>query len=114
MGCSSSGTAPVWVLPRGAVLQEGTGCSSVGPPWGHKPCQQTCSSVGSSLHGATGPARSLLQTELLMGSQPPSGILLLPCGPLAAVTACPTTVCSTGCRGTSAPGLGAPPALLLH
>jgi len=34
MGCSPSGT----------------GCSSVGPPWGHKPCQQTCSSVGSSLH----------------------------------------------------------------
>ena len=22
-----------------------TGCSSVGPPWGHKSCQQTCSSV---------------------------------------------------------------------
>jgi len=28
-------------------------CSSVGPPWGHKSCQQTCSSTGSSL--PTGP-----------------------------------------------------------
>jgi len=25
----------------------GTGCSSVGPPRGHKPCQQTCSGMGS-------------------------------------------------------------------
>jgi len=39
----------------------GTGCSSVGPPRGHKPCQQTCSGMSSSLPWATGPARSLLQ-----------------------------------------------------
>ena len=32
MGCSPSGAD----------------CSSMGPPWGHKSCQQTCSSVGSS------------------------------------------------------------------
>jgi len=31
----------------------GRGCSSMGPPWGHKPCQQTCFSVGS-LPRATG------------------------------------------------------------
>ena len=30
--------------------RSGTGCPSVSPPWGHKPCQQTCSGVGSSLH----------------------------------------------------------------
>ncbi|KAK4827417.1 hypothetical protein QYF61_017847 [Mycteria americana] len=38
MNCSSVGCSP-----------SGTDCSSVGPPQGHKPCQQTCSSVGSSL-----------------------------------------------------------------
>jgi len=30
-------------------LQLFTNCSSVGPPRGHKPCQQTCSGVGFSL-----------------------------------------------------------------
>uniref|UniRef100_A0A8C8E4F2 Caspase activity and apoptosis inhibitor 1 n=1 Tax=Otus sunia TaxID=257818 RepID=A0A8C8E4F2_9STRI len=50
--------------PRASPIPSGTGCSSVGPPRGHKSCQQTCSSVGSSLHGATGPARSLLQHGL--------------------------------------------------
>jgi len=33
----------------------------VGPPRGHKPCQQTCSGMGTSLHGSAGPARNLLQ-----------------------------------------------------
>ncbi|KAK4829708.1 hypothetical protein QYF61_006083 [Mycteria americana] len=31
---------------------------------GHKSCQQTFSSMGSSLHGSTGPDRSLLQCQL--------------------------------------------------
>ena len=31
----------------------GTGCSSMGPLQGHKPCQQTCSSMGFSLQGFT-------------------------------------------------------------
>jgi len=35
-------------LPTGCS-PSGTGCSSVGAAWGHKYCQQTCSSVGSSL-----------------------------------------------------------------
>ena len=39
MGCSSSQTAPAWVLPT-VCSPSGTGCSSVGPPLGHKPCQQ--------------------------------------------------------------------------
>uniref|UniRef100_A0A8C8A6C9 Caspase activity and apoptosis inhibitor 1 n=1 Tax=Otus sunia TaxID=257818 RepID=A0A8C8A6C9_9STRI len=65
-------TGDTWV-PSPGCSPSGTGCSSVGPPRGHKSCQQTCSSVGSSLHGATGPARSLLQHGLPTGSQPPSG-----------------------------------------
>ncbi|KAK4828209.1 hypothetical protein QYF61_024643 [Mycteria americana] len=73
--------APAWV-PSMGCSPSGTDCSSVGPPQGHKSCQQTCSSVGSSLHGPTGPARSLLQHRLPMGSQPPSGIHLLQRGVL--------------------------------
>ena len=53
----------------------------MGPPRGHMPCQQTCSTLGSSLHRATARARSLLQHGLPMGSQPPSGIHLLQPGP---------------------------------
>jgi len=45
-------------LPRAAALHELPQHGS--PPQGHKPCQQTCSSVGSSIHGSTGPGRSLL------------------------------------------------------
>jgi len=124
MGCSFSKTAPAWVLPTGCS-PSGTGCSSVGPPWGHKSCQQTCSSVGSYLHGSAGPDRSLLQRELLTGSQPPSGIHLLQRGvpstgcrwrsaPLwtsmdCRGTACLTMVFSMGCRGISAPVPGSPP-----
>ena len=59
-----------------------TGCSSVGPPWGHKSCQQTCSSVDSSLHGSTGQGRSLRQHGFSTGSQPPLGIHLLQRGVL--------------------------------
>ena len=70
----------------------GTGCSSVGPPWGHKPCQQTFSGVGSSLHWSAGPGRSLLQLRLPTGSQPPSGIHPLRHG-----------LPSTGCRWRSSP-----------
>jgi len=70
----------------------GTGCSGVGPPRGHKLCQQTCSSVGSSLHGSTGPGRSLTQHRLPTGSELPSGIPLLQRG-----------IPSPGCRWISAP-----------
>jgi len=75
-GSSHSAPAPVWGPSHGRQfstnfsnvspshrLQFFTNCPSVGPPWGHKPCQQTCSSVGSSLHGSAGPGRSLLQHE---------------------------------------------------
>ncbi|KAK4829372.1 hypothetical protein QYF61_003495 [Mycteria americana] len=48
-------------------------CSSMGSPQGHMSCQQSC----SSLHGSTGPARSLLQRRLPMRSQSPLGIHLL-------------------------------------
>lgn len=57
-------------------------CSSTGPLWGRKSCQQTCSSAGSFLHRATGPARTLTLCRLPMGSQPPLGIHLLQRGVL--------------------------------
>ena len=76
MGCSSSRTAPVWVLSVGCS-PSGTGCSSVGHPQGHKPCQQTCSGMGSSLPRSTGPGRNLLQLGIPMGSHPSSDIYLL-------------------------------------
>jgi len=89
-------------LPTGCS-PSGTGCSSVGPPWGHKPCQQSCSGVGSSLHGSAGPDRSLLQRGLPTGSQPPSGIHLLrhgvPYRGYRWTSAPPWT--SMGCRGTT-------------
>lgn len=50
------GSLPVW------CSRSGTDCSSMDPPQGHKSCQQTLYS--SSLHRATGPARSLLQHRL--------------------------------------------------
>jgi len=98
----------------------------VGSPWGHKPCQQTCSGMGSSLHGSAGPGRSLLQHGLPTGSQPPSGIHLLWRGvpstgctwssaPLwtsmdCMGTACLTMVLIMGCRGKlSSPTFRAPP-----
>jgi len=106
---SSSQIAPAWVASTGCS-PSGTGCSSVGPPRGHKPCQQTCSSVGSSLHGSTGPGRSLLQHGLPTGSQSPSGIHLLRCGVLHRLQ---MEICSTvdlhGPQGHSLPHHG-----LLH
>jgi len=47
MGCSYSQTAPAEVLSTGC-RPSGTDRSNMGPPWGHKSCQQTCSSMGSS------------------------------------------------------------------
>jgi len=108
-----------WSASHG--LQFFTNCSSVGPLRGQKPCQQTCSSVGSCPHMSTGPARSLLQHRLPTGSQPPSGIHLLQHGILPGLqveicsttdcrgTACLTMAFITGCRGISALAPGAPP-----
>jgi len=93
-------------FPWGAVLA-GTGYSSVGPPWGHKSCQQTCSGTGSSLHGSTGPGRSLLQRGFPTGSQPPSGIHLLRHGVLHGLR---VDICSIGdlhgMKGDSLPHQG--------
>ena len=93
MGCSSSQTAPAWV-PSMGCSPSGTGCSSMGRLRGHKPCQQTCSRVGFSLHEVH---RSCQEPALARA--------------LHGVTACLTMVCSTGCRGTPAPAPGAPPPL---
>ncbi|NXL33025.1 ARMD1 protein, partial [Glaucidium brasilianum] len=93
-------------------------CSSVGPPQRHQSCQQTCSSAGSSLHGPTRPARSLLQRGLPTGSQSPSGASTcssVGCSSAPALTSlgaghsCLPMGCTTGCRGISAPAPGAPP-----
>jgi len=114
-GCSSSQTALAWV-PSTGCSPSGTDCSSVGPPQGYKPCQQTCTGRGSSLHGSTGPGRSLLWHWVpSMGSQLPSGIHPLQCGvpsmgyrwisaPLwtsmdCRRTACLTVVFITSCKG---------------
>jgi len=109
MGCSSSRTSPAWVLSMGC-RPSGTGCSSVGPPRGHQPCQQICSSVGSSLQGSAGPARSLLQYRVPKGSQPLSVIHLLWHGVLHGLSG---DICSTvdlhGLQGDSLPHQG-----LLH
>jgi len=116
---------PQWV-PSTGCSPSGTGCSSVGPPQGHKPCQQTCSGMGSSLHESAGPGRSLLQRGLPTGSQLPSGIHLLRRGVPSTVctwisappwtsmgcrgTACLTMVFSMSCKGRhSAPAPGSPP-----
>ena len=96
-------------------------CSSVGsltrervlykllqvPSVGCSPSGTDCSSVGYSLHGATGPARSLLQRGLPTGSQPPSGIPLLRRGviPRLQVEIC-SPVDLPGLQGDSLPHRG--------
>ncbi|KAM9599800.1 uncharacterized protein ACIBXB_003644 [Morphnus guianensis] len=108
MGCSSSRTAPAQV-PSTACSPSGAHCSSVGPPQGHKSCQKTCSSVGSSLHASAGPARSLLQRGVPTGSQPPLGTHLLRRGDLPGLQ---VEICSTvdlhGLQGDSLPHRGLP------
>jgi len=61
-------------------------------PQGHKPCQQTCSGAGSSLHWSAGPGRSLLQHGLPTRSQLPSDIHLLRHGVLPGLQ---VEICST-------------------
>ena len=49
--CFHAWSVPAWV-PSTAYSPSGIECSNVHPPWGHKSCQKTCTSVGSSLHGS--------------------------------------------------------------
>uniref|UniRef100_A0A8B9MTF9 SPATS2-like protein n=1 Tax=Accipiter nisus TaxID=211598 RepID=A0A8B9MTF9_9AVES len=66
-----------------------------------------CSSVGSSLHRATGPARNLLQRGLPTGSQPPFGIHLLRRGILHGLQVdISSTVDLHGLQGDSLPHQG--------
>ena len=126
MGYSSSRTAPAWV-PSMGCSPSGADCSSVGPPRGHKPCQQTCFGVGSSLHGTTGPqvlpgacsstgfprGHSLLWASTCSGVGSSTGCRWISAPPWTSMgcrgTACLTMVFPMGCRGISAPAPGAPP-----
>ena len=78
-----------------------------GSPTGSQVLQQTCSSMDSSLHGSTGPIRSLLQRGVPMGSQPTLGIHLLCHGVLHGLQ---LEICSTmglhGLQGHSLPHHG--------
>ncbi|KAK4810942.1 hypothetical protein QYF61_013350 [Mycteria americana] len=64
-GDSPPRTAPAWVLSMGCC-PSGTDCSRVGPLRGHRSCQKTCSSMGSSPQGH----RSCQKTCSSMGSSP--------------------------------------------
>ena len=126
MGYSSSRTAPAWV-PSTGCSPSGADCSSVGPPRGHKSCQQTCFGVGSSLHGATGPqvlpgacssagfpqGHSLLRASTCSGVGSSTGCRWISAPPWTSMgcrgTACLTMVFTMGCRGISALVPGAPP-----
>ena len=118
MGYSSSRTAPAWV-PCMGCSPSGADCSSVGPPRGHKPCQQTCFGVGSSLHRATGPqvlpgacssagfprGHSVLRASTCSGVGSSTGCRWISAPPRTSMgcrgTACRTMVFTTGCRGIS-------------
>lgn len=84
VGCSSSLTAPVTSVTvresfRHSLPQHES-------PRGHKSCQQSCYNMGSSLHGATAPARRVLQhgiatPQMLVGAGRQSAV---PWSPLQA------------------------------
>jgi len=112
MGDSSPQNCPTWVLPMGCS-PSGTGCSKVGPLQSHKSCQETCSSMGSSL--SIGP-QVLPEACSSVGS--PQGHSLFwasTCSGVVSSTDCrwisapPWT--SMGCRGTSALTPETPPPL---
>ena len=140
---SHSAAAPAWGPTH--ERQSSMNCSNVGPFHGVQSFRNRLLPCGSptgsqvlpanllqhgllSLHGSTGPARSLLQHGLPTGSQSLLGIQLLQSGVLSMGyrwipappwtsmgwrgTACLTVVGSMGCRGISAPARGTlPPAL---
>jgi len=124
MGRSCSRTAQVWVDSTGCS-PSGTGCSSIGPPRGRKSCQETCSSVGSSLSmgpqvlpggcsSAGSPAgHSLLRASICSGVGFSMGCRWISAAPWTSMgyrgTTCLTMIFSTGCKGISAPVPGAPP-----
>ena len=94
----------LWEVRAGAGSWQDLWICGERSPRGHKSCQKTCSSVDSSLHRSTGPARNLLQRGLPTGSQPPLGIHLLWRGVLHGLQ---VDICSTvdlpGLQGDSLP-----------
>jgi len=121
MGCSSSRTAPMWVIFHGVqcLRKEVLQCGS---PKGHRSCQKTCSRMDSTGHSSCqelGPAWAFHKLHL-----PSSHLQLVRCGVLhgcnvdicsdMVLMGCRQATCFTiffikGCRGTSALALGAPP-----
>lgn len=116
--------SPVRVLSTGCS-PSGRSCSSWSPAGSQVP-QRTCSTVEPSLHGSTGPARSLLQSGLPKGAQPLLGIHLLQHGALQGYRcfpmdlhrwqghSCLTMLLTWGCRGISALMPVTPLPFLLH
>lgn len=110
MTCSSMGPTHKVQSFRNQLLQQG-----------HSSCQQTCSSVGSSLHGHKGPARACssmsfprghslgTSTCCSMGSFLGCRWISVPSWTCRGTAASPWS-CNTGCRAISAPARGAPPA----
>jgi len=101
---SRSSPTPAWGPSHGR--QSSTNCPSVGPVHGLQSCRKGLLQCGGppalpakllqhgllSHHGPTGPARSLLQRGLSMGSQPALGIHLLRHGVLHGLQ---VEICST-------------------
>ena len=96
-------------LPWAQSFRTGGPCGDpVRSLWGHKPWHQTCSSLGSSFHGSTAPARPLLQAGLPPGSQPPSGIPLLQGAPPGAAGGSLLPGTLPGLQGHGCPTMGCP------
>ena len=119
MGCSSALTAPEWIsfmgcsppvwVPHGKPANL-LWCGLL-YPWDHRSYQEPA------------PAWALHRVAASFGHPPAPmwglpGLQLEICSTVdlhgLQGTACLTRVCSTGCRGISAPAPGAPPSLLLH
>jgi len=100
--CPGVGSIPMRCSPSGTgLLQRGSSTGSRVLP------ENLLQHGLLSLHGSTGPGRSLLQHKLLTGSQLPSGVHLLQCGVFHRLE---VGICSTvdlhGLQGASLPHHG--------
>lgn len=98
MGCSTSQTAPAWVLFTRYDCSE-INYSIMGSPKIHRSCQKTFFCKDSSSQSAF-PARSLLQHGFSAGNRFLQGKLTLMGSPLVWNVDICSTVCSKGCKET--------------